>query len=137
MMAVLRNERGLSLVEIMVAMLLLTIALVGLAASFPLAMFGVTSGGFQTTATLLAQKCLDMAKTVAYTELDSKLQNPDDATQTHCQNGAVVGFPAFIRTVTVGAGPGTATKIVTVQVRFVDQAGGTANITTVATILAE
>jgi Tfp pilus assembly protein PilV len=136
-MTALRNERGLTLVEILVSMLLLTIALVGLAASFPLAMFGVTSGGYQTTATLLAQKCLDMAKSVNYDFLDTNLQNPDDAAQTHCQNGTVTGYQGFTRTVTVDPGPGTATKIVTVQVRFVDQAGGTANITTLATILAQ
>jgi Tfp pilus assembly protein PilV len=137
-MTVLRNERGLSLVEILVAMLLLTIALVGLAASFPLAMFGVTSGGYQTTATLLAQKCMDMAKSINYDDLTlAKLQAPDDPAQTHCQNGAVPSSPGFTMNVTVGAGPGTNTKLVTVQVGFVDQAGGSANITTLASILAQ
>ena len=52
------NQRGVTLLELLVAMMLLATALVGLAASFPLLMQAVTLGGFQTTATLLAQQCV-------------------------------------------------------------------------------
>ena len=58
-----RDQRGVTMVELMVAMILMGIALLALAASFPYAMYGVVASGFQTTATLLAQEA------VSYTHL--------------------------------------------------------------------
>ena len=63
------SERGVTLLELLVAMTLLAIALVGLAASFPLSMYGVASGGYQTSATLFGQQCLDIAKNVPWTSV--------------------------------------------------------------------
>jgi prepilin-type N-terminal cleavage/methylation domain-containing protein len=121
------DERGLTLLELMVAMLLLAIALIGLAASFPLAMYGVTTGGFQTTATLLAQEGMEVAKATPYDSL------PALDTGGFVQ---VAGFPGFTRRITVAAGTPTATTTtVTVVVRFTGTAG--ANDTTVATIVSQ
>ncbi len=110
------NQKGVSLLELLVAMMLLMTALVGLAASFPLAMFGVTTGGFQTTATLLGQQCLDIAKNTPYDKL------PDLALPTSpCTVAPVQGFT---RSVDVQVGVPTATTTtLTVLVTFTGQGG--------------
>ncbi len=121
------DELGVTLLELMVAMLLLAIALIGLAASFPLAMYGVTTGGFQTTATLLAQEGVELAKATPYSALPA-IDTGDFV--------AVPGYAGFTRRITVAQGTPTATTTtVTVVVRFSGSAG--ANDTTVATILSQ
>src|SRR5262249_61929051 len=64
-----RDERGVTLIELMVTAMLLVIALTGLAASYPLAMQAVTGGGDQTAGTLLAQQCVELAKAMPYDRL--------------------------------------------------------------------
>lgn len=130
------NQRGITMIELMLAMLLLAIALVGLAASFPLAMVGVATGGFQTTATLLAQQCIDIAKSIAsesngYTTLPATLP-------ASCPDGAVTGYAGFSRTVTITpAAPPAQMTTVTVAISFSGGGGGGINDTTISTILAQ
>ncbi len=122
------NERGVTLVELMVAMMLLAIALTGLASSYPLAMQAVTGGGFQTTATLLAQQCIELAKTMPYDRLPLDLAPNCPANPT--------GYPGFTRSVQVTtATPTAATTTVTVTVNFQSTQGQID--TAVATILAQ
>lgn len=129
------NQRGVTMIELLLAMLLLAVALVGLAASFPLAMIGVATGGYQTTATLLAQQCIDIAKSIAYDSFGYS-QIPAQL-PVACPNGAVSGYAGFTRTVTIQAGIPTAqTTTVTVVVSF-SGGGGGINDTTVSTILAQ
>jgi hypothetical protein len=124
----LRTARGVTLLELLLAMFFLAVALVGLAASFPYAMTGVTAGGFQTAATLLAQQCLDLAKSMPYDRLPFDLagsctSNPD-------------GYPGFTRAVAVSPGSPTATTTtVDVRVSFHDNQG--TNETRVVTLLAQ
>jgi prepilin-type N-terminal cleavage/methylation domain-containing protein len=65
------GERGFTLVEVVVAMLLMAIALVGLAATVPFGAFAVTDGGLQTTAAGLAQEPIDAAKRTPFASLPS------------------------------------------------------------------
>lgn len=122
-----RDERGVTLLELLVAMTLLAIVLVGLAASYPLAMFGVSIGGYRTTASLLAGECIEIAKNlVRYGSL----------TQTNLQNqcpSATEFGPKFTRSVEVIAGntlPGSlgdslpaTVQVVTVTVNFPTDTG--------------
>jgi prepilin-type N-terminal cleavage/methylation domain-containing protein len=64
-----RGQQGVTMLELLIAMFLLAIALLGLAAAFPYAMQGVVAGGFQTTATLLAQHFVDVARGKPYDRL--------------------------------------------------------------------
>lgn len=122
------NQKGVSLIELLIAMMLLATALVGLAASFPLAMYGVTTGGFVTTATLLAQQCIEIAKNTPYDKL------PDLALPTSPCTAAPV--PGFARSVDVQVGTPTATTTtLTVLVTFTGE-GGT-NETRVGTIFSQ
>ena len=124
-----RNERGVTLIEVMVAMMLLTVAFVALAASFPYAMFGVIAGGFQTTATLLSQQAIDRARNTLYANLPS-LSTP--AGVNRCGGGtgtfvSVTGYDGFKRCVDVQTG--TSTTTVTVVTRFTGIGGvGTGTI---------
>ena len=121
------NERGVTLVELLVAIMLLAIALTGLAASYPLAMQAVTGGGFQTTATLLAQQCIELAKSTPSDRL------PIDLAPSCSVHPA--GYAGFTRTLTVAPGPTGTTTTVTVEVGYRNGTG--TNRTTVATILSQ
>jgi len=113
-----RDERGVTLIELMVAMMLLTVAFVALAASFPYAMFGVVAGGFQTTATILSQQSIDRARNTLYTDLPS-LSTPSGTSSCGGGTGtfvSVTGYDGFKRCVDVQTG--TSTTTVTVVTRF-------------------
>jgi len=148
-----QNERGVTLLEILIAMLLLGVALIGLAASFPLAMYGVTLGGYQTTATLLAQQSMEQARAKTYAAIFSSLDTGGgvcdtlgggtfvDLGSTPVDSGSTpppdpVYYPGFARCVSVQVGTPTATTTtVTVVVRF-SAGGGDPIYTRLATIIA-
>jgi len=118
------SERGVTLIELLVAMIILAVALVGLAASFPAAMYGVSIGGFQTTATLAAEQCIEVARDMARSGVATVTQSGLTA-QDGCESSTGFG-PGFVRTVTVQDGatfggsppyPATVT-VVTVTVTF-------------------
>lgn len=122
------NDRGVTLVELLVAMMLLAVALAGLAASYPLAMQAVTGGGLKTTATLLAQQCIELAKSMPYDSLPLGLVS-------NCPTSPPE-YPGFTRSVTVApATPTATTTTVAVQVTVPAAAGSIQ--TTVATILSQ
>ncbi len=127
-----RDQRGVTVLELLVAMSLLATALVGLAASFPYALYGVVAGGYQTTATLLAQKDIESAKATDYASLSS-LGTGGFVT--------VSGYDGFQRSVAVATATPTAqTTTVTVVVRFSGVGGigaGTIYDTTLVTILSQ
>lgn len=124
----LRNGRGVTLLELLLAMFFLSIALVGLAASYPYAMSGVADGGFQTAATLLAQQCIELAKSMPYERLQFDLAPACPAAPT--------GYPAFTRTVTVSPGSPTATTT-TIDILVTFHARSGINQTRVVTLLSE
>jgi prepilin-type N-terminal cleavage/methylation domain-containing protein len=121
------TQRGVTLVELLVVMMLLATALVVVAASSPLPMQAVTAGGLQTTATLLAQQCLERARSMLYERvpLDLEASCPADP----------AGYPGFRRTVTVTAASPSATTT-TVVVRVDVRAMPDVIPTTVATVVA-
>jgi prepilin-type N-terminal cleavage/methylation domain-containing protein len=122
------GERGVTLVELLMAMMLLGTALMGLAASFPYAMSGVVAGGFQTAATLLAQECIEVAKSMPYDRLPPDLP-------ANCP-AAPPGFPGMTRSVAIATGtPTVTTTTVTVTVNFNDRQG--VNTTVLATVFSQ
>ena len=122
------RQDGVTIVELLIAMLLLTIALLGLAASFPYAMYGVIAGGFQTTATLLAQQAIETAKNTPYASL-STLDSGGFV--------GVTGYSGFQRSIAVAPTTPTAqTTTITVVVRFSGTVPAPIYDTTVVTILA-
>jgi prepilin-type N-terminal cleavage/methylation domain-containing protein len=121
------TQRGLTLVELLIVVMLLATALVAAAASAPLLMQAVTVGGLRTTATLLAQQCLERARTMPYERVLPDLEAICPADPP--------GYPGFRRTVAVTAGsPTAATTTVVVRVDVRTMRG--AIPTTVATVVA-
>jgi prepilin-type N-terminal cleavage/methylation domain-containing protein len=105
------GERGLSLLEVLVAMFLLALMVLGLAASVPLALRGVALAGAQTALVLAARDALELARDA---RPESRLALDTGGFV------AVPGHPALLRSIQVAMGRPTAgTATVTVVVRRV------------------
>lgn len=63
----LANERGLTLAEILVAVAVIGLGLVGLAVVIPVSTYGVQEGNQLTTATFLAEQMVERARAAAWT----------------------------------------------------------------------
>jgi prepilin-type N-terminal cleavage/methylation domain-containing protein len=62
-----RDERGFTLAELLVASVIIAVGLVGLAIVMPLAGYGIQQGNQLTTATFLAQQRLEQARNATWT----------------------------------------------------------------------
>jgi prepilin-type N-terminal cleavage/methylation domain-containing protein len=143
------DQKGVTMVELMVAMILLVIALVALAASIPYAMYGVMASGFQTTATLFTQAAIERAKAADYGSIASLQFDGATVQSTACASadlhtvveqldGVPVSFPGFGRCVQVEVGqPTTTTTRITVVVEYQGSVPNPIWRTTVATIRAQ
>jgi prepilin-type N-terminal cleavage/methylation domain-containing protein len=122
-----RQQAGVSLVELMVALLLLGVALLGLAAAFAPGRMAIQGGDQSTTATFLARKALEDMRNRAY-DLDSdELVNGTDFPATTAYGSVTYGsvaYPNFRRTITFADdSPEVGTKTVTVAVFYRDSGG--------------
>ncbi|MBI2202415.1 MAG: type II secretion system protein [Candidatus Rokubacteria bacterium] len=127
----LRDERGITLAEILVATVVISIGLVGLAVVIPLSSYGVHEGNALSTATFLAEQRLEEVRNAAWTTTPSandclgtstgdaapsssgcaRTLSPAQATVPNCTNGtacttfsdesAVTGFGSYGRKVRV------------------------------------
>jgi prepilin-type N-terminal cleavage/methylation domain-containing protein len=138
-----RDQQGVTMVELMVAMILMGIALLALAASFPYAMYGVVASGFQTTATLLAQEAVERAKAADYGSIASLSFDGSSGTlPTDCSGSGnlrtVTTYSGFSRCVAVQPGtPTSTTTTITVAVEFSGSVPNPIWRTTVMTIRAD
>jgi prepilin-type N-terminal cleavage/methylation domain-containing protein len=143
-----RDQRGVTMIELLIAMLLLAIALLGLAAAFPYALQGVIAGGYQTTATLLAQHFVDVARGKPYQNLCSMDTGGSFAAIPNSEIApappAYSGFRYRVDVVPLaspcpGTPSGATTTTVTVIVRFEGIGGTGAPIydTTLVTVRAQ
>ncbi len=92
------NERGLTLAEVLVALAIIGIGLVGLLAVVPVATYGVQEGNQLSTATFLAEQGLEQVRNAVWTQvgnLDCLGVGPTAApTSTRCdRNSCTVGVP--------------------------------------------
>lgn len=69
---ILTDERGLTLGEILVAMVILAIGLVGLASVMPISSYGIQEGNQMTTATFLAEQRLEQVKAAKWTSVPAE-----------------------------------------------------------------
>ena len=86
-----RQQQGMTLVEVMVAMLLLAIALVFVAAAVPVGLTAVSGSGLTLASTGLAQEPLNVAKRTAFASIPSLAAT----------RATVTGFSGFEREVIV------------------------------------
>ena len=150
MLAVVRREAGFTLVEVLVAISLLMIGILGiglaLSASGGLAsgdnvgIAAVSRANSYSTATELAQDRLEQIKNATYkaNPLTDEITAANFPAEAY---GSIAGYTGFRRTVSIqDATPAAAMKTVTVQVFFTPQYGtriGTEENVQVATIIAQ
>jgi len=121
-----RDQRGFTIVELMIAMVLMAVALLALAASFPYAVYGIVLSGVQTTATFLAQEAIERARAADYESLGSlRFDGAAGASPGDCDAGGsfrpVTAVAGFARCVSVRIGtPTPATTTITVVVEFTE-----------------
>ena len=70
-MQLMRSRSGLTLVEVLMAVMLVAVALLAVAAAFPPAFYAVHSGRHLTTAAALDQEVVEGAKRLAFTNVTS------------------------------------------------------------------
>ncbi len=66
----LRSRSGFTLIEILIAMAVLTVGLLGVASLYPVAYVNVDTGGKRTEATALAQSFLEQLRTIGANDFD-------------------------------------------------------------------
>ncbi len=69
---ILADERGLTLAEILVAIVILAIGLVGLASVMPISSYGLQEGNQMTTATFLAEQSLEQVKAAKWSSIPAE-----------------------------------------------------------------
>ena len=125
----LRRQSGISLVELMVALLLLAVALMGLAAAFAPGRMAIQSGDQATTATFLARQMIEDMRDKAYDQDGDELVSGADYPAT-TGYGGITNYPNYRRTITfVNDSPEVGTKTATVQVFYKNSSGTEQSVT--------
>ena len=104
------DERGVSLAEILVAAVIVTVGLTAIAGGFQYALSGIEAGKKQTEAAFLAEQRLEQLKADALSDYAAVPASPDEA------YGAIAGHPNHRRTVIITDAPGGLANIRRVQV---------------------
>ena len=119
LLMIMRRDAGISLVELMVALLLLGVSLMGLAAAFVPGRMAIQSGDQSTTATFLARRVLEDMRNRAYDAGTDEITVADFPATTGYGAGDLAGYPNFRRTITiVNNTPMAGTKTVTVVIFY-------------------
>lgn len=125
-----QRPRGLTLVEVLIALAILTVAVLGVAATTALQSGGgsagaltfgqaaITRGYYLSTATMLAQDRMEQIKRVQFKVGAADPFAPGNPPPNFADESPVAGFPNFNRQVRVVAGPAAGTRQVTVTVAF-------------------
>jgi len=106
----LTGQRGFTLVEVLVAVLIIMVGLVAVASGFQYATSGVATGRGETIAIFLAEQRIEQLKTVAMTNYDPPYPGLSLATGTTttefcsgstCQATAITGTTSYTRVTTI------------------------------------
>jgi prepilin-type N-terminal cleavage/methylation domain-containing protein len=124
-----QRDAGMSLVELMVALMLLGVALMGLAAAFAPGRMAIQQGDQATTATFLARRVLEDMRNRAYDQDTDELVN--GATfPSSTSYGSLSGYPDYRRTIAItGNAPEAGTKTVTVAIFYKNSSGVEQSVT--------
>jgi type IV pilus assembly protein PilV len=123
-----KYEGGFTLTEVLIAMVVLSIGLLGLSAMMIAASGSLAFGKKLTTATILAQETIEAIKNTPYTSVITANYSPEDY-QT------IPGHAQFKRVVTISAGPLHNAKTVLVTTSWQRQASSEPYSVTLRTII--
>src|SRR5712692_1169502 len=94
MLKKLRNQHGMTLAEILVALAIIGIGLVALAAAIPLAGYGIQEGSQLSTATFLANQRLEQVRNATWSATPAvDILGVSASTTVPPQTGATITFP--------------------------------------------
>jgi prepilin-type N-terminal cleavage/methylation domain-containing protein len=125
-----RDQQGFTLIEIFISIVLLTIGLLGTAALTTGVVRGNLASKNMTTATALAQSCLEENRRVGYTNAGAGTSGCLSGSTNVTQGGVT-----FARTLTVDTSV-TNIKTLTVFVSWAEGGAGTKSITLVTVLAA-
>jgi len=116
------DERGIALLEVLTAGVVLSIAMIGLALLFSMGSSYVAAEGGERVALFLAQQRLEELRAVGLARAVAEVERP------------VPGVPGFLRSTTITAGTdldgsGDVPRIITVSVRSLVRQAGPINVT--------
>jgi prepilin-type N-terminal cleavage/methylation domain-containing protein len=112
------NERGMTLVEVLVAVFVITIGLTAVATGMQLATGGITAGQQETTAVFLAEQRLEDIKAFALsTAAGQGFANVTSANFPAEDYSAIASYAGYRRAVTI-TNPSATVKRVTVDVFY-------------------
>lgn len=131
------NQRGFTLIEIFIAILLLTIGLLGTAALTTGVVRGNLSSKNTTTATAIAQSCFEENRRVGYASAGAVPTGGSNncLTGTATVTPGGVGGLAFSRTLTIDTSVSNI-KTLTVAVTWAEGGAGTKSITLITVMAA-
>ena len=123
----LMSSRGFTLVEVLFAMALITVALLGLTATVGSGVVSGMTGGqaaatrayYVSTATALAQERLEQLKRLTYDDSTDQLSSSPPSGFSDEDYGSISGYSTFKREVRVTANtPATNIKLISVKVYY-------------------
>jgi prepilin-type N-terminal cleavage/methylation domain-containing protein len=121
------NQRGMTLVEVLVAVAVITVGLTAVATGMQLATGGVAAGQQETTAVFLAEQRLEDIKAFALsTAAGQGFTNITSANFPAEAYGAIANYTGYRRTVTI-TDPSATVKRVTVDVFYLPVAVASTN----------
>jgi prepilin-type N-terminal cleavage/methylation domain-containing protein len=100
-----RNERGFTLGEVLVATLVLAVGLVGIATGFQYATSGVEIGKGETTAAFLAEQRVEWLKSLALSNWTNATLDAGTTTEGY---GSIADAALYRRVTTIANSPGGA-----------------------------
>ena len=119
----LRCDRGVALLEVLTASIVVLIAMLGLALMFSMGSSYVAAEGGERVALFLAQQRLEELRAIGLARAVAESERP------------VPGFPGFMRSTTIAAGTdldgsGDIPRLITVSVRSLVRQAGPISVTT-------
>ncbi len=113
------NERGMTLVEVLVAVTIITVGLTAIATGMQLATSGITSGQQETTASFLAEQKLEDIKAFALsTAAGQGFANITSGNFPAEGYSSIANYPGYRRTTTI-TNPSATVKVVVVRVFYI------------------
>jgi prepilin-type N-terminal cleavage/methylation domain-containing protein len=114
------SERGMTLVEVLVAVTIITVGLTAIATGMQVATSGINSGQQETTAAFLAEQKLEDIKAFALsTAVAQGFANVTAANFPAEAYGTIAGGYGGYRRTTAVTNPGATMKVVTVSVFYI------------------